>query len=409
MIAGFRSLIKGVGGAFTHQPDQLAGGLSAEGKRLIERAFEGIDSARLMDYHVHVVGIGTGDTGCFVNPHMQSWRHPISRAKFLVYASAAGITDFDRADQQFAQRLVSLGREVKGHGRFLVMAFDKHYRRDGTTDLGKTEFYVPNAYAVKLAGAHPDLFVPAASIHPYRKDALEKLTHWFKRGVRVVKWLPNAMGIDPADSRCEPFYRLMKAQGMVLLTHAGEEKAVEAEEDQKLGNPLRLRNPLDMGVKVIVSHCASLGKNEDLDDPDRPRLENFDLFMRLMSEKKYEGLLFGDISAMTQYNRLPRPVVTMLRRRDLHHRLVNGSDYPLPAINIIIRTKKLVESGLITEAERAPLSEIYDYNPLLFDFVVKRVIREPKTGGRFPARVFMIHPALDPTSLWEEGQGRRRR
>ena len=38
----------------------------------------------------------------------------------------------------------------------------------------------------------------------------------------------------------------------------------------------------------------------------RPERSNFDLFMRLMDEKRYEGLLFGEISATTQRNRLPR-------------------------------------------------------------------------------------------------------
>jgi hypothetical protein len=41
----------------------------------------------------------------------------------------------------------------------------------------------------------------AASIHPYRKDALEELATWGKLGVRVVKWLPPAMGIDPSHGK----------------------------------------------------------------------------------------------------------------------------------------------------------------------------------------------------------------
>jgi predicted TIM-barrel fold metal-dependent hydrolase len=277
---------------------------------------------------------------------MRSWWHPISRIKFLVYASAAGITEVERADQQFVQRLAALGRGTKTHGRYLVVAFDRHYRPDGTTNPAKTEFYVPNDYLVQLAEAEPDLFVPAVSIHPYRTDALAELRRWAERGVRVVKWLPNAMGIDPADQRCDAFYRELKDRGMFLLTHAGVEKAVEADEDQELGNPLRLRRPLELGVKVIVAHCASLGQYVDSESPRREKRESFDLFMRLMVDKRYEGQLFGDISAMTQFNRLPRPIVTMLARSDLHGRLVNGSDYPLPAINIIIRTRSLLKAGL---------------------------------------------------------------
>ena len=97
---------------------------------------------------------------------------------------------------------------------------------------------------------------------------------------------------------------------------------------------------------------------------------------------------------MTQYNRIGAPLTTLLRRADLQERLVNGSDYPLPAINALIRTKSLVAQGYLSEEERAGLNEIYDYNPILFDFVLKRTIRAPGTGEKFKASVFQEHPAL---------------
>ena len=125
------------------------------------------------------------------------------------------------------------------------------------------------------------------------------------------------------------------------------------------------------------------------------RVPNFDLFLRLMSEKRYEGLLFADISAMTQYNRIGRPLTTILKREDLHERLVNGSDYPLPAVNLLIRTSALVRQGYITKDERACVNEIYDYNPLLFDFVLKRTMKLPGTQRSLPAQVFMRNAAIE--------------
>ena len=202
------------------------------------------------------------------------------------------------------------------------------------------------------------------------------------------------MGIDPSDERCDPFYRKMKALDLALLSHGGEEKAVEAEEDQRLGNPLLLRRPLDHGVKVIVAHCAGLGYNDDLDDPARTATHNFRLFMRLMDDRRYDGLVFGDISAMTQFNRIGEPLSTVIEREDLHARLVNGSDYPLPAINALIRTKPLLKAGYINAAEREYLREIYGFNPLVFDFVLKRCLKLPGTNKRLPASVFMSNSAL---------------
>jgi predicted TIM-barrel fold metal-dependent hydrolase len=387
-------LVNHIGGAFTRRPEELKDSVSWRAADLIKRSFGDIDPARLVDHHTHVAGLGAGGTDAFVHPKMRSWMHPFHHLKFRVYLSAAGVEDVDWADAELIQRLANLIKHIEHHGKHRLLAFDKNYRPDGSVNLDKTEFYVSNEYVFALAEQYPDLFVPNISVNPYRSDAVQELEKWAVRGARIVKWLPNAMGIDPSDPRCDVFYQKMKELDLILLSHGGEEKAVEAEEDQKLGNPLLLRRALDHGVKVIVAHCAGLGDNQDLDSPGQKRVANFDLFMRLMDEKRYEGLLFGEISAMTQFNRMGKPLTTILQREDLHERLLNGSDYPLPAINVLIRTRPLVKAGYITAAERESLNEIYDYNPLLFDFVLKRTIKLPGTDKRLPASVFMMNTGL---------------
>ncbi|MDQ2856779.1 MAG: amidohydrolase family protein [Acidobacteriota bacterium] len=383
-----------IGGAFSHQPEELRDGLSEPAADLIKRAFEDVDSKRLVDYHTHVAGTGGNGTRASINPRMHSWKHPLDRLKLKIYLSACAVNDFEDADSQFVGRLVRLVKNIEGHGKYRLLAFDKNYSRDGRENLSKTEFYVPNDYVFTLTEQYPDLFEPVISVNPYRQDALTELERGARRGARIVKWLPNAMGIDPSDPLCDAFYRKLKELNLVLLSHGGEEKAVQAEEDQRLGNPLLLRRPLDAGVKVIVAHCAGLGENEDLDDSRRRRLPNFDLFMRLMADKRYEGLVFADISAMTQANRCGNPLTTIIKREDLHERLVNGSDYPLPAINALVRTRALVKRGYITAAERVCLNEVYDYNPLLFDFVLKRTMRLPNSNKGLPPAVFMANKAL---------------
>jgi len=387
-------LIHSIGGAFKYQPEDLDHKLTDKSSDLIKRVFEDIDPERLIDHHVHIAGLGVGGTKTFVNAKMRTWKHPFHRLKFKVYMSSAGIDDESKSDSQMIDRLARLAGHIRGHGKHRLLAFDKNYQRDGSVNLEKTEFYVPNEYVFGVAQRHPDLFVPNISVNPYRPDAIPELEKWAQRGARIVKWLPNAMGIDPSDPQCDPFYQRMKELDLILLSHGGEEKAVEAQEDQKLGNPLLLRRALDHGVKVIVAHCAGLGTNEDLDSKDRKQRDNFDLFLRLMDEKRYEGLVFGEISAMTQFNRIGKPLQTVLEREDLHDRLVNGSDYPLPAVNMLIRTRPLVKRGYLTTSEGEYLREIYDYNPLLFDFVLKRTLKRPGTPKTLPASVFMTNPAL---------------
>ena len=116
----------------------------------------------------------------------------------------------------------------------------------------------------------------------------------------------------------------------------------------------------------------------------------FDLFMRMMREPQYDGRLFGDISAITQLNRSARVLRELLEARELHPRLVNGSDYPLLALSFLFSTRKLQLEKLIGNRERELCNEIADVNPLLFDFALKRsLVYESEAGQhRFPATVF---------------------
>ena len=383
----FLFLIEKVGGNFRESSDVVVPKFTIGAQQLIDTAFLDVPKDALRDHHVHIVGLDERE-GTSVNSKMLSWWNPINHIKTKVYLSGANIKDISKANGQYVERLVSLIGKVKHPGKYHILAFDHYYNKDGSINKEKSEFYTSNEYVFALSQKYPDIFVPVISVHPYRKDALSALQKWAKKGVKWVKWLPNAHGIDASDEQNEAYYRLMKEYNMVLLTHVGEEQAVEAEEDQALGNPLLFRKPLNMGVKVVMAHCASLGEDEDLDNPGTKQ-PSFKLFMRMMDNPKYEGLLYGELSAMTQFNRLPTPLLTLLKRKDLHHRLLNGSDYPLPSINMIIHTRSLVKYGMITSLERKYLNEIYSYNPMLFDYVVKRIIRHPETQERFPAAVFV--------------------
>lgn len=394
-LVGCGSIIGWVGGNFAGPPADMATALSPGARELIDRAMKGIDPARRVDLHVHLFGQGPEPGGPFVSPTARSWFHPFRMLQYRVYLSASGITDEGRVSEQYVARLTDLIRHMDGHGRFFIYAMDRHYLPNGTVDPAATPFYVPNDYAVTLAERFPNMFVPVVSIHPNRPDALSELERWAQRGCRYVKWLSTAQGIDPSSPRNEPFYRKMREHGMVLLAHTGEELAVFSGGRQELGNPLLLRKPLDLGVTVVALHSASFGKSIDLDSPGRGRVPSFELFMRLMNEPRYAGLLFGDLAGLTFFNHSAEALATLLRRDDLHSRLVNGSDYPLPAINFLVMTGRLVRRGFITPSERKALNEIYHYNPLLFDFVLKRTLRDPVTGRRFPPSVFTL-PATFP-------------
>lgn len=353
----------------------------------VKEAWQGIDSQQFWDCHVHLIGLGDSNSGIWVNPAMKSVLHPIQHTRFKFFLNGSCVNEDDGVDAPFVIKLAALHNDLPNGVKLMLLAFDHNYDETGKQRLDRSAFYVPNEYAAKIAAQHPQRFEWIASIHPYRKDCIDALKQAIKSGTRAIKWLPSAMGMDPASPLCDRFYEALKNHNIPLLTHAGDEHAVESSSGQQLGNPLRLRRALDHGVRVIVAHGASQGNNIDTDKgPNAKPVDNFELFSRLMDEPRYEKLAYGDISAMPQTNRVGSALDTMIKRQDWHHRLINGSDYPLPGVMPLFSLKKIVERGMFSNEKARLFSEVRRYNPLLFDFLVKRHMQSD--GLKFSASVF---------------------
>jgi uncharacterized protein len=361
---------------------------------LVRAAWDGIDANQVWDCHVHLVGIGDSGNDVWSNPKLDSWWHPLQYAQKLFYLNAGCVHEAPgRVDQSYIERLHNLVDGLRPGAKLMLLAFDLNHGDDGQPDRENSSFYTSNAYAHAMAQQYPRYFEWVASIHPYRADAVAALEQAAQTGARAVKWLPSAMNIDPASARCDAFYRAMAKHDLPLLTHAGKERAVSGSAAQDYGNPLKLRRALDLGVRVIVAHCASLGEDQDLDQgPNGALVSSFDLFARMMQESRYEGRLFGDISAMTQFDRAPF-LKQVLAHPAWHARLLNGTDYPLPGILPIYSASSFVDLGLLAPDAVPVLDAIQKHNPLLFDFVLKRAL--VLNGVRLPKQIFETHPFFE--------------
>jgi len=353
----------------------------------VAAALEGLDLPKVWDCHVHLVGTGDGKPeDVWVNPSLDSLWHPLELVQKRLYMNASCVSDQQPADDAYVERLRSLIEPYAGM-RLMLLAFDYNYDDSGRRRPDLSTFYVSNRYARSVAERHPQLEW-TCSVHPYREDALEALQWAADHGARAVKWLPPAMGIDPSSPRCDPFYQALRRLNLPLLTHGGHELAAQGGGQQEFGNPLLLRRALEHGVRVIVAHCASLGAAIDFHEHSESGAasRNFEAFMQLMREPAYEDLLFGDISAVTQVNRAPEALKTLLLAEDIHHRLLNGSDYPLTGILPLFSPRQLRRLGLLDAETASVVFEVQKYNPLLFDLILKRNLSWQ--GRRFPRRVF---------------------
>jgi len=378
---------------------------------IVASAWEGIEPARFWDAHAHIAGVGDSSSGIFTTPEMESFWHPIQYAQHKFYLNA-GCTQKGKVDHSYVERLRHLAEELNGvangivihatqnasadenadnksrpQARLMLFAFEQAHDEAGKPLPERTAFHVPNVYAQEVAQKYPQYFEWVCSIHPYRPDAVAALELAVLKGARAVKWLPSAMGIDPASSKCDAFYSGLARLNVPLICHTGEENAVDGMGFHDANNPLKMRRAMDAGVRVIIAHCASIGDDIDLDKGVHgPRVPSFDLFARLMEDAHYKQHLFADIAAITQRNRSIETLRSIIEHQDWHGRLLNGSDYPLPGVLPLFTTSKLAKAGMLDKAAVPLLDEMQLYNPLLFDFVLKRQLHSGTQ--KLPVNIF---------------------
>jgi len=377
--------------------------LSEEAKKMIQDAvspFTQTPHGCIADHMVSLYGTGSASQ-CFVNKEATDiLHHPIKSLKFKSMSSACGVLTPNEFDTQYVYRLVSLVRNLRRFnypfGKHMLCSIDQRYDYSGTPLPHLTGYYVPNDYLLDIINDYKDLFTPCISIHPYRKDCVDELIKYAVLGVRYVRWCPISMGINPSSELCDDFYETLIENDMILFIHTGDEHVlVDApESDPKWGNPLLLRRPLNKGVKIVAVHSGGEGKSQDTDEKyPHPMVPNINLFLRIMHEPRYTNNLIGDISGIVAYGRVDS-ITPLIDHQNIHSRLIFGTDYPIPCVNVSVLTIQLAKNGLITTEERELVNEIYHYNPILFDFCLKRILRS-SSGKQFCLSIFRTNSFFD--------------
>ncbi len=269
-----------------------------------------------VDAHVHLVAVDETRHGCSVRRMNKG-----IAARYVRAMSGLGTRASDEAfDIAYVDHLAKLVREARHLDRALVFSFDGIYDERGRPDP-RTEALVSNDWTIEAVRRHDDVLIFGASIHPARPDALDELDRCAEAGAVCVKWVPPSQGIDASDTRYTRFYERMREHGMVLTSHTGYEHAV-AVIDQSLGDPERLRLPLELGLTVVAGHAGTSGFYH--------KVEYFPNLVKLV--ERYENL-YADTSAIAN------PVRFTYRERLLEppvaDRLIQGTDYPAPPTPIL--------------------------------------------------------------------------
>jgi uncharacterized protein len=260
-------------------------------------------------------------SGCRIS--IRSWQRP------FIDLMAAGIglktSPGDPAlDQLFVDRLLAW---LKGStlGRAVILACDDLYDESGQRFPGLSGLYVPNDYVLDLSRRHPE-FLPAASIHPARPDAIAELERCAEAGAVLLKLLPCVQSVDCNRQHYKPFWCRLAQLNLPLLAHTGGEFSLPTHR-RDLQSVETLRLPLQCGATVIAAHCGTRALPWDRD--------YFDQFDRM---RKSFPNLYGDLAALSQITHLR----TLDRLRQDPRQILYGSDYPVLSTAFWSRLKRWI-------------------------------------------------------------------
>lgn len=265
-----------------------------------------------IDCHVHCVGDGSDGSGCWMD--LGTLSRKIMGRLLLRNIGLPSRLLHGGFDVAYRERLLHCLR-TSSLDRAVLLAQDVPYDHNGNVIPGAAVLYVPNDYVRRLADEHPE-FIPAASIHPARSDALRELERCLKAGFRVLKLLPNCHNVDCSAPRYREFWQMMAEGRMIFLAHTGGESTLTVV-NPAYEDPTLLRGPLECGVTTIAAHGA--GQNNPWGRHYTP------LLLEIMAEYPH---LYADNSALTTLNRYG--TVPELLPPNVQERVLYGSDYPVP-------------------------------------------------------------------------------
>lgn len=272
-----------------------------------------------IDCHVHI---------CALTPEHGLLTPRIHRSiPFRFMQSRLGIDHKDgqeaETEREITQLLFDLLTQTAELDAAAVLAFDAVYTPDGEFNSADTHFYVKNDFVIELAKLHPKILF-AASVHPYRKDALQELERCIAAGAVLLKWLPITQDINPADPRCIPFYECLAHHKLPLLSHTGGEKTLP-NINTEVASPALLEEPIRRGVTIIAAHCGTRSAPGETD--------YVDLFARMAKEHEH---FYGDTSALSIPTR-SHAYKTLFEDPVVMAKVIHGSDWPIIPVPPVFR------------------------------------------------------------------------
>jgi len=317
----------------------------------------------VIDFHVHLFGVGDGGSGCFISPKQKQHRN------YPFFLQLLGLSENGRMDEDYVARIVTQLR-ASSTDRAVLLAQDARYDAEGNPDFENTSVYVPNEYLFRVASRFPKDFIPCVSINPSRRDALDELEQSIENGARILKIHPPIQNVDPGAPRFRPFYRRCADKGIIVMVHTGTEHSA-AIVGHEFSQPQRLLVALEEGCTVVAAHA---GMSAFFDEED--------FFPQLLALVRRFPNLYCDTAILTDKFRW-RNLPLLVETPEVLERAVYASDAPFPS-NALVFWNRLHPATLLSLLSQPNLFER--------DYRLKQALGLPAEVFERGARLLSLRP-----------------
>lgn len=217
---------------------------------------------------------------------------------------------------------------------------------------------------------YPNEVIPFFSINPNRKDALDLIDKYYELGFKGAKFLQNYWDIDINDKRYIPYFEKIKSYDLPIIIHTGTEDAIES-------NPIYEKievvdSAVKIGCKVVIAH---FGVYSFMEQNYAKFLNNFsfdnkkfgdDYFKAIDYLEKYDNV-YADLSAMIMGTRARAIEDLAKNQKQIHHKLLFGTDYPVPFSILFSYHSLSLKKRLELEKIKNPLDRYISFVNCYFD------------------------------------------
>ena len=179
----------------------------------------------------------------------------------------------------------------------------------------------------------PNEVIPFFSINPNRVDALDLIDKYVALGFKGAKFLQNYWDIDINNKQYIPYFEKIKSYDLPIIIHTGSEHAVKS---NTMYEKIEVANlAIKLGCKVVLAH---FGVNMVMEQKLNKITNNFSFDNQKFGEDYFKTLdyleknenVYADLSAMIMCFRSKTIEDLAKNQKQIHHKLLFGSDYPVP-------------------------------------------------------------------------------